>query len=177
MNIHMMALWKKLISYRKQEWDLDDYPLRVREQANAEEPANGRARIPRFAVDIVNWWLSGTGETVEEARADLAERFTKAKEEKALVGELLPRPGSRVPIEFAEDQKVRLHQDLSQDFVLRVLQLQWAWISDESSLWDFHADESNDVLLARIKDVYGVDVSYIESAKLTDIFERIAEGS
>jgi hypothetical protein len=79
-----------------------------------------------------------------------------------------------VPIKFASDAQVRLDQDLSQDFVRRVLQLEWAWISDESSLWDFHSAESNDVLLARIKETYGIDVSDIKSAKLTDIFERIA---
>jgi hypothetical protein len=174
MNVQMKVLWKRLMSLRKQDWDLDDYPLRAREQSNLGEPGTGRTRIPRYAVDIVNWWLSGTGETVEEARADLAERFKKAKEEKASVGELLPRPGSRVPINFASDEQVRLDQDLSQDFVRRVLQLEWAWISDESSLWDFHSAESNDVLLARIKETYGVDVSDIKSAKLTDIFERIA---
>src|ERR1700751_5857348 len=173
MNVQLMALWKRLISFGKRDWDLDDYPLRVRKQANAGEPAIRGTRVPRYAVDIVNWWLSGTGETVEEARADLADRFTKAKEEKLMVGESLPRPGSRVPVKFAEGEKVRLYQDLSQDFVRRVLDLRWAWVSDESSLWDFHTDQSNDVLLARIMDVYGVDVSDIESAKLTDIFERI----
>jgi hypothetical protein len=175
MHDQMIALWKKLISFRKQDWTLDDYPVRIREQANPEEAAVGGKRIPRYAIDIVNWWLSGTGETVDEARADLAERFRKAKEEKILMGESLPRPGSRVPIKFAEDQRVQSHQELSQDFVHRILQLEWAWISDESSLWDFHTDESNDVLLAKIKDVYGVDVSDIESAKLADIFERLSE--
>lgn len=140
-----------------------------------DEALNGGRGIPRYTIDIVNWWLSGTGETVEEARADLEERFRKAKAEKASVGEPLPRPGSRVPITFAENETVRLYPELSQDFVHRVLQLDWAWISDESSLWDFHADEGNDVLLAKIKNVYGVDVSDIQSAKLTEIFERISK--
>jgi hypothetical protein len=55
-----------------------------------------------------------------------------------------------------------------------VLGLDWAWISDESSLWDFHHDETNDALISKIDEVYGVDVSDIQSARLTEILERIA---
>jgi len=55
-----------------------------------------------------------------------------------------------------------------------VLNLEWAWISDESSLWDFHGDENNEALVARIKEIYGVDVSDIQAAKLSEILERIA---
>jgi hypothetical protein len=66
------------------------------------------------------------------------------------------------------------HPDLTEDFVRRVLNLDWAWISDESSLWDFHASDDNGALIARINEVYGVDVSDIESAKLCEILERIA---
>ncbi|MGA9586626.1 MAG: hypothetical protein WBQ95_14935 [Terracidiphilus sp.] len=50
----------------------------------------------------------------------------------------------------------------------------WAWISDESSLWDFHIDETNERMWAKILEVYGVDVSDIESARLSEIFNRIA---
>lgn len=56
----------------------------------------------------------------------------------------------------------------------RVLELKWAWISDESSLWDFHQDETNDSLISRIREVYDVDVSDIKSARLSEILERIA---
>jgi hypothetical protein len=56
-----------------------------------------------------------------------------------------------------------------------VLNLDWAFISDESSLWDFHEAKTNEALIARIKEVYGVDVSDIESAKLPEILERIAK--
>ena len=52
--------------------------------------------------------------------------------------------------------------------------MEWAWISDESRLWDFHSEETNDALYAKIEEVYGVNVSDIESAKLSEILERIA---
>ena len=53
--------------------------------------------------------------------------------------------------------------------------MDWAWISDESSLWDFHGELTNDHLYAKIKEVYGVDVSDIESARLWMIFRRIEQ--
>jgi hypothetical protein len=71
-------------------------------------------------------------------------------------------------------QRVSAHSELADDFTRRVLNLDWAFISDESSLWDFHHAETNESLIARIKEVYGVDVSDIESAKLSEILERIA---
>ncbi len=61
----------------------------------------------------------------------------------------------------------------SEEFIQKVLDLEWAWISDGSSLWDFHTEETNDLLYVRIREVYGVDVSDIKSGKLWEIFERI----
>ena len=55
-----------------------------------------------------------------------------------------------------------------------MLNLDWAWVSDESSLWDFHAADDNQALIAKIQEIYGVGVSDIESAKLCEIFKRIA---
>ena len=56
----------------------------------------------------------------------------------------------------------------------RILNLDWAWISDESSLWDFHSSKDNGELIAKIREIYGVDVSDIESARLSEILDRIA---
>jgi hypothetical protein len=48
-----------------------------------------------------------------------------------------------MPIEFATRQGVGAHPVLAEVFVRRVLNLDWAWISDGSSLWDFHHAEDN----------------------------------
>jgi hypothetical protein len=77
-------------------------------------------------------------------------------------------------IEFAPQDRVDAHPVLLDDFIHRVLELEGAFISDESSLWDFHMDMNNDELLARIKRVYSIDVSDIESGNIADILERIA---
>jgi hypothetical protein len=94
--------------------------------------------------------------------------------EKKEASEPLPRPGTRVPIKFASQERVKAQAELAKDFTQRVLELEWAWISDGSSLWDFHTNESNDALYAKIKEIYGVDVSDIQSARLSEILERIA---
>jgi len=68
-----------------------------------------------------------------------------------------------------------MHPELKADFIRRVLDLPWAFLSDESALGDFHEDESNDLLVRKIHTVYGVNVSDITSGNLAEIFERIAK--
>jgi hypothetical protein len=80
-----------------------------------------------------------------------------------------------VPIEFASQERVDVHPELTQDFIERVLGFKWAFISDESSLWDFHEDQTNELLVAKIRSVYGVSVDDVESARIWEILDRIAE--
>jgi hypothetical protein len=166
------ALWKWCLSFWKRDWELSDYPvyLRVQTPDPDSDLRSPRFKLHRYVLSIVNWNLSGSGDTEEEALQDLKIKFSAAKEK----GEPLPRPGVQVPIKFASQERVKAQTALADDFIDRVLGLEWAWISDESSLWDFHADENNDVYYEKIKETYGVDVSDIESAKLSEILERIA---
>ena len=113
--------------------------------------------------------MFGDGETEIEALEKLRENFESHKR----TGKKLPRPGTRVPIEFAARDRLARHAKLQEDFVRRVLDIQWAWISDESSLWDFHKDETNAQLVEKILTIYRVDVSDISSGNLADIFDRI----
>jgi hypothetical protein len=107
--------------------------------------------------------------------ADLRQNFESVAQRRKK--EALPaiRPGASWPIEFASQEKVSTDESLSEDFIRNVLGLDWAWISDESSLWDFHTEQTNDLLVAKIREVYSVDVSDIESAKLWEILERIKQ--
>jgi predicted RNase H-like HicB family nuclease len=98
----------------------------------------------------VNWHLSGGGDSREEALQNLNSTFAAVKSRKKETGEALPRPGTRVPLEFASQQRVKTHAELAEDFIHRVLELESAWISDESSLWDFHTNENNDTYHAKI---------------------------
>lgn len=72
-------------------------------------------------------------------------------------------------------ERVGQHSELARDFVKRVLDAEWARISDESSLWDLHGDETNESLAEKIRHTYGVDVSDISSGNLADIFDRISK--
>jgi len=170
----LRAAWKFFLSLRKRDWEWDDYPVVIRGQDIDPNYTGTRLKQHRYAVSIVNWGLTGTGDTRREALRALEKNFATAKAERAKRGKPLPRPGTKVPIEFASQEKVRAHPELADDFIHRILNLDWAWISDESSLWDFHHDETNETLIAKIKEVYGVDVSDIQAARLSEIFERIA---
>jgi hypothetical protein len=162
------------MSVRKRDWELSDYPVVISEREVDPNYAGTRIKQHRFTASIVNWALAGSGDTELEALQALDKTLVTVKVERVKTGTPLPRPGMRVPIEFASQERVSAHPELAEDFVHRILELDWAWISDESSLWDFHRDETNDTLISKIKEVYGVDVSDIQSARLAEILERIA---
>ena len=171
----LRALWKFCLSFCKRDWGLSDYPVvfRTQEPDPASDYDSPRFKLQRQVASIVNWHLTGGGDTRKEALQILRSTFAAVQSNKKETGESLPRPGTRVPIEFATQERVNAHAELSEDFIHRVLELESAWISDESSLWDFDAEETNDALCARIKEIYGVDVSDIKSVRLCEIFDRI----
>ncbi len=172
---NLLAAWKWCLSFRKREWELNDYPIGITEQDPDPVYSAPRFSQHRYRAYIINWAVTGSGDTPEQARASLQQNFETIRENRRQEGEVLIRPGKKGPLEFASQEKVSTNEILSDDFIQRVLGLEWAWISDESSLWDFHTEQTNDQLYAKIREVYGVDVSYIESAKLWAIFERIEE--
>jgi predicted RNase H-like HicB family nuclease len=165
------ALWMLFASVFKREWAIDDYPVRLRFQPVPEPSQASRLKPIPWTASVINWpAMSGQGNTKQEALAELRRRFEqyKAKEKK------LPRPGIKVPIEFAVSRRVERYPELAKEFFHQILEVDWAWISDESSLWDFHGDETNDRFVEKIRRVYGIDVSDISSGNLADIFEQIA---
>jgi hypothetical protein len=169
------AFWKLCLSYRKRDWELSDYPVLFRTQITGPASAydSPRFKLHRHVASIVNWHITGCGDSRMEALQKLSSTFAAVKTKKKETGKPLPRPGTHVPIEFAPQDRINAHSVLSDDFIHRVLQLESAWISDESSLWDFSGDKTNDTYYARIKEIYGVDVSDIKSARLCEIFDRI----
>jgi hypothetical protein len=172
----LISACKLLLSLRKLTWELRDYPVVTRRQ-NATRDLD--CTSPRFtpygyAARILKWPLVGGGDTAQDAMRDLAANFERAVADRHRKGIPLPRPGTAVPVQFASQEQVDTQAELKDDFVRRVLCLDWAWISDESSLWDFHGSETNESFHAKIKDVYGVDVSDIESGNLALILHRIA---
>lgn len=172
----VFARWKWGLSFFKNEWRLADYPVRFRRQIADPDDLY---QPPRFILhpwnaSIVGLWISGHGATKQEALADLEEKFQSWKERRVLRGESIIRPGNEAPVEFASTELIQAHEDLAQDFIERVLGHDWAFISDESSLGDFHTERNNDALVAKVYEVYGVDVADIQSGRIAPILERIA---
>lgn len=159
--------WKRGLSYRKKTWGFRDYPITVRERRDVPESS-------RYWARILGWNLDQTNATREGAQAALARLFEVHKEELAAEGKPLPRPGADVPLKIASQDRIHANDFLANDFIERILDLPWALITDGSSLWDFHAGTSNDEYFAKIKGVYFVDVSDIESGNIADILDRIA---
>jgi hypothetical protein len=168
--------WKRLLSYHKRDWDLADYPVVIRTQEFTPGLPSRFARHP-FRALVLGWLIDATGDSKEEALANLKGEFARRRQMRLDEGKQLPRPGTRVPIVFASHARVDGHAGLADDFIRRVLHpvlgIEDVWITDQSSLWNFHFDETSDELVAKIRDVYGVDVSDIESQTLVDIFDRI----
>ncbi|HTY84575.1 MAG TPA: hypothetical protein VMB19_10160 [Silvibacterium sp.] len=171
----LIAAWKFCLSFRKSAWELTDYPIVIRKQRIADPASSSPEPVhPAYSARIVNWWVvTGCGNNPGEAAEDLTAQFARMRDGRRRDGKPLPRPGTKVPLEFAPSNRVHAHPELTEDFIQRVLGLDWAFVSDESSLWDFHTDKTNDLFNAKIKDVYGVDVSDIESGNLAMILGRI----
>jgi hypothetical protein len=91
--------------------------------------------------------MSGGGNSKSEA----LEKLRKSLDWRKAENKKLPRPGTGLPIEFASRIRIDRHAELAEDFTKRVLGLEWAWISDQSSLWDFHVDEDHQVLVRRVR--------------------------
>lgn len=174
----LRATWKWVLSFLSKDWELEDYPISIREQkpdqCNAYDDSR-RLKLHPFVASITNWNVDGFGDSKEDALRDLLTSFISRKAMLKDEGKPLPRPGTKVPIQFASQLRVNAHPGLTQDFIERVLGFEWAFISDESSLWDFHSDASNEALLVKIKDVYGVNAEDIQSARIWEILDRIAE--
>jgi hypothetical protein len=71
------------------------------------------------------------------------------------------------------DVRILQYRWLASDFLRKVLGETNAWVSDGSSLWDFHEDDTNDAYYVVIDEIYGVDVRDVKDAILVDIFEKI----
>ncbi|HUP27775.1 MAG TPA: hypothetical protein VM409_05015 [Chloroflexia bacterium] len=117
--------------------------------------------------------LIGDGETKREAYATLLENFTSYKES----GESLPRPGTYKPIRFAPTEQIAPYEHMVKNFLAEVaaFEVEWLFVSDVSSLWNFISEDRRDEVFARIQDIYGVDASDIADGNLVRIFKLIEQ--
>jgi hypothetical protein len=80
-------------------------------------------------------------------------------------------------LELASMVEVDKFESIAPDFFERILEMDRndCLITDESSLWDFHTERSNDSFYSKILDAYGIDVSDVEKGNLVKIFQRIMD--
>ncbi len=122
------AAWKWVWSFRKREWQLSDYPIRI---AKLEQDSPFRSplfkehdypfRSPLFKehdyrASIINWAVMGSGVSHKEALESLRTAFEKLRQTGKQNGTALLRPGSRAKLEFASQDKISAHRELSEDF-------------------------------------------------------------
>jgi hypothetical protein len=112
----MKAIIKRLKSYFKKEWNFEDYPIRTWKNPNA-----GEINV-NYGAGIVNWsMMVGHGETPDLAKKALSDSFKLYKEN----NENLPRPGCKVPIQFASTEEIDKYEKTAIDFFEKVLELDY----------------------------------------------------
>jgi len=128
-------------------------------------PRAWQAQFPRWIG------LHGSGNTREQAVANLRSNF----EAYVASGKRLPRPGAykALDFEFGSRDLISRYPELEDEFIRDILGLPWAFLSDESSLWEIHGQEDNEELYAKIAAKYGVDVSDVAYANIAAILANI----
>lgn len=88
-----------------------------------------------------------------------------------------PFKGKRV--EFASTAGIEMFRDIAEDFMLNIFDFEPGHylITDLSSLHDFVGVDDMEVgdILARMRDVYGLDVADLPNGNLLEIFRRLHE--
>ena len=167
MTENILAFYKRLLSYSKTKWDLDDYPLRYKNQADPNDK-----ELKPWVVQVINWWtLTGLGETKEEAYKMLKEGFENYK----VYNDKLPRPGCSVPLQYAATTTVDNLESVAVDFFDKILGYNYyeCFISDESSLIDFGQD--NNETLQKINQTYNLNLKEIGDGNIVRILTLIDE--
>jgi hypothetical protein len=161
-----------MASFFRTSWHFEDYPLRVREQDLSTYAGPERMRPCAWQAQFPRWiGLQGSGKTGEQAVANLRSNFDAY----VTSGQRLPRPGTykSLDLDFGSREKISFFPELEDEFIGDILGLPWAFLSDESSLWEINGHEDNEALYAKITAKYGVDVSDVADANIAAILAKI----
>jgi len=168
MTERLKAFWKKLLSYTKATWDIDDYPLRYRKQTDTVEQYNVGELKP-WVVQVINWWtMTGLGDSKKDAFERLKGNFKSYVEHNKA-----PRPGTNVPLLFADTSQIGDLEDVALDFFEKILDLNYheCFISDESSLTDFGRDD--DKTLQKINSTYSLGLTDLRDSNIARLLTLI----
>lgn len=164
------AFWKKIVSFAKKTWEIDDYPLRYKNQSTANKQFD-IDEIKPCVVQVINWWtMTGLGNSKKEAYENLKINFKKY-----LQYNTAPRPGTKVPLSFADTSNIKELEQIAVDFFIKILDTDYyeCFISDESSLFDFGIDESK--TLQDINSNYNIGLPDIGDGNIVRILKIIKD--
>lgn len=170
MTDQLKAFWKKILSYTKTHWAIDDYPLRVKKQTEATGQYN-IGELKPWVVQVINWWtMTGLGDTKQEAYEHLESNFKSYLENNSA-----PRPGVSVPLSYADTSQIDDLEDVALDFFEKILDLNYyeCFISDESSLGDFGMDDEE--TLKKINAIYGLGLIELGDGNIVSLLTLIKE--
>jgi len=172
MTEQLKALWKKLLSYTKSEWDIDDYPIRYKKQTDTKGEYNV-GELKQWVVQIINWWtMTGLGHTKQQAYEHLKSNFKSYLEHNQA-----PRPGTKVPLSFADTSQIDNLEDVAPDFFEKILDLDYyeCFISDESSLTDFGRDDEE--TLQKINITYSLGLTDLGDGNIVRLLTLIKDSA
>ena len=157
----LLSATKFVLSFRKREWELSDYPVRVRHF----EASEGTSAA--WVASIVRWSLVGFGPTREAALHQLGENLATAKREGRH-----PRPGSRPPIEFAGADNLARHGDAAYEFVEQVTGITPMFMSDGTSLTDFADGDELEAVRRKVSILHGLEAASIIEEPLWKVLDK-----
>ena len=171
------AIIKRLKSYSKTEWEFSDYPTKTWINNNAAEENIA------FGAGIINWaGFVGHGSSPDKALIALEESFKLFKDN----NNVLPRPGTIVPLKFASSDQINKYENIAVDFFNKVLDLDYyeGFYSDQSNLSDFESWENleksehmRNEIIKRTLAYYNVDITENYNEPLWMILDRIEKCS
>lgn len=128
----LKATIKYILSFFKSEWSFEDYPLETWANLNAQQ------HDLKFGASFTNWTtFVAHGNNISEAIEKLKKNLDEYGKENKLL-----RPGSKVPIQFAESTRVEQNEEIAVDFFKKIIGINYyeCFISDYTSLVDFDLD-------------------------------------
>lgn len=121
----------------------------------------------KFGAKLTNWALFyAYGASAEDAKNNLKRNF----KEYALKN-TLPRPGSKVHVQFAKANRIKQYEYIAVDFFDKIIGIDYydCFVSDLTTLFDFDLDL--DTSIEKIKNEYNIEPN--EDLTLIDIFQLI----
>jgi hypothetical protein len=130
-----------------------------------------------WEVELLEFFaLKASGQTPEEALAELERLFTERQAYYAAIGKPMPIPGEMSEEMFSSTAKIDAQAALARDFFQKVLQLNYdeVFLHDATTLEEF---AELPAIRNRVFTVYGVDISLEAERPVWAVLELIRAGS